>query len=302
MGVLSMTHKMARTPALEIAYTETGPEDGPPVILLHGFPDDIHAYDGVAGPLAAEGWRVLVPWLRGYGPTRFLWPGTIRSGEQAALGKDLLDFMNALKIQRAVVGGYDWGGRAACVVAALWPERVHGLMSINGYNIQDIAAALQPASAGQELRHWYQWYFNTERGRSGLSANRHEICKLLWRLWSPNWRFTDAVYDRTAASFDNPDFVDVVVQSYRHRHQNALGDPALAPIEARLAAQPVIAVPAIVLHGEADGVGPVAGSSGHAKHFTGSYERRVIPVAGHFLPHEAPEAVVQAIVDLGKRG
>ena len=302
MGVLSMTHKMARTPALEIAYTETGPEDGPPVILLHGFPDDIHAYDGVAGPLAAEGWRVLVPWLRGYGPTRFLWPGTIRSGEQAALGKDLLDFMNALKIQRAVVGGYDWGGRAACVVAALWPERVHGLMSINGYNIQDIAAALQPASAGQELRHWYQWYFNTERGRSGLSANRHEICKLLWRLWSPNWRFTDAVYDRTAASFDNPDFVDVVVQSYRHRHQNAPGDPALAPIEARLAAQPVIAVPAIVLHGEADGVGPVAGSSGHAKHFTGSYERRVIPVAGHFLPHEAPEAVVQAIVDLGKRG
>ena len=302
MGVLSMTHKMARTPALEIAYTETGPEDGPPVILLHGFPDDIHAYDGVAGPLAAEGWRVLVPWLRGYGPTRFLWPGTIRSGEQAALGKDLLDFMNALKIQRAVVGGYDWGGRAACVVAALWPERVHGLMSINGYNIQDIAAALQPASAGQELRHWYQWYFNTERGRSGLSANRHEICKLLWRLWSPNWRFTDAVYDRTAASFDNPDFVDVVVQSYRHRHQNAPGDPALAPIEARLAAQPVIAVPAIVLHGEADGVGPAAGSSGHAKHFTGSYERRVIPVAGHFLPHEAPEAVVQAIVDLGKRG
>ena len=299
---MSTPHKTIRTPVLEIAYTETGPADGPPVILLHGFPDDIHAYDGVVEPLAAEGWRVLVPWLRGYGPTRFLWPSTIRSGEQAALGKDLVEFMNALAIPRAVLGGYDWGGRAACVVAALWPERVRGLLSINGYNIQDIAKAPEPAAPAQELRHWYQWYFNTERGRAGLTAHRHELCKLLWRLWSPNWRFSDAAYDRTAASFDNPDFVEVVVQSYRHRHQNAPGDPALAPVEARLAAQPVITVPAIVLHGEADGVGPVAGSAGHAKHFPGSYERRVIPVAGHFLPHEAPEAVVQAIVDLGKRG
>ena len=299
---MSTTHKTIRTPVLEIAYTETGPADGPPVILLHGFPDDIHAYDGVVEPLAAEGWRVLVPWLRGYGPTRFLWPSTIRSGEQAALGKDLVEFMNALAIPRAVLGGYDWGGRAACVVAALWPERVRGLLSINGYNIQDIAKAPEPAAPAQELRHWYQWYFNTERGRAGLTAHRHELCKLLWRLWSPNWRFSDAVYDRTAASFDNPDFVEVVVQSYRHRHQNAPGDPALAPVEARLAAQPVITVPAIVLHGEADGVGPVAGSAGHAKHFSGSYERRVIPVAGHFLPNEAPEAVARAVMDLGKRG
>jgi pimeloyl-ACP methyl ester carboxylesterase len=296
-----MTVKAVRTPVLEIAYSEMGPPDGSPVILLHGFPDDIHAYDGAAPLLAERGWRVLVPYLRGYGPTRFLSAGTPRSGEQAALGKDLLDFMDALAIDRAVLGGYDWGGRAACVVAALWPERARALMSINGYNIQNIAACLQPAAAEQEYAHWYQWYFNTERGRAGLSANRHAICKLLWRLWSPNWGFSDAVYDTTAASFDNPDFVDVVIQSYRHRHQNAPGDPALASIEARLAAQPAITVPAIVLHGEADGVGPVAGSAGHARHFTHSYERRVIPVAGHFLPNEAPEAVVQAVCDLGQR-
>ena len=251
--------------------------------------------------LAGRGWRVLVPYLRGYGPTRFLSPDTPRSGEQAALGKDLLDFMDALAIERAVLGGYDWGGRAACVVAALWPERARALLSINGYNIQNIAACLEPAPAEQEYAHWYQWYFNTERGRAGLTANRHAICKLLWRLWSPHWAFSDAVYDGTAASFDNPDFVDVVIQSYRHRHRNAPGDPALAAIEARLAARPDIGVPAIVLHGEADGVGPVAGSEGHARHFTHGYERRVIPVAGHFLPNEAPEAVVQAVCDLGER-
>jgi pimeloyl-ACP methyl ester carboxylesterase len=296
-----MTHKTIRTPALEIAYSETGPAEGPAVILLHGFPDDMHAYDGAAPLLAAQGWRVLVPWLRGYGPTRFLSADTPRSGQQAALGLDLLDFMDALGIQQAVLGGYDWGGRAACVVAALRPERTRALMSINGYNIQNIAASPNPAAPAQEMRHWYQWYFNTERGRSGLSANRYELCKLLWRLWSPNWQFTDAVYDLTAASFENPDFVDVVIQSYRHRHQNAPGDPALAEIETLLAAQPAITVPTIVLHGEADGVGPVASSESHARHFTNSYERRVIPVAGHFLPNEAPDAIVQAIVDLGQR-
>jgi pimeloyl-ACP methyl ester carboxylesterase len=296
-----MTQKTIHTPMLEIAYSETGPAEGPPVILLHGFPDDIHAYDGAAPLLAEQGWRVLVPWLRGYGPTRFLSADTPRSGQQAALGLDLLDFMDALGIERAVLGGYDWGGRAACVVAALRPERTRALMSINGYNIQNIAAALHPAAPAQEWRHWYQWYFNTERGRAGLTANRYELCKLLWRLWSPNWQFTDAAYDTTAASFENPDFVDVVIQSYRHRHQNAPGDPALASIEALLAAQPSITVPTIVLHGEADGVGPVGSSESHARHFTNSYERRVIPVAGHFLPNEAPEAIVQAVVDLGQR-
>ena len=296
-----MTHKTIRTPTLEIAYVETGPADGEAVILLHGFPDDIHAYDGVTGPLAASGWRVLVPWLRGYGPTRFLSADTPRSGEQAVLGQDLLDFMNALSIPRAILGGYDWGGRAACVVAALWPERCRALMSINGYNIQHIATALRPASADQEMRHWYQWYFNTARGVAGLTENRREICKLLWHLWSPNWKFSDAQYEMTAASFDNPDFVEVVIHSYRHRHRNAPGDPAVAAVEARLAAYPMITVPTIVLHGEADGVGPVESSARHREHFAGSYERRTIPLAGHFLPNEAPFAVIRAIEDLGNR-
>ncbi|MGE0222734.1 MAG: alpha/beta fold hydrolase [Acetobacteraceae bacterium] len=290
--------KTVRTPVLEIAYEETGPETGVPVILLHGFPDDPRAYDGAVGSLAADGLRVLVPYLRGYGPTRFLDSATPRSGQQAALGADLRDFMDALGIGKAVLGGYDWGGRAACIVAALWPERVSGLVSINGYNIQNIAAAPTPASAEQEYRHWYQWYFNTERGRTGLAANRREICRLLWRLWSPNWRFDDAKFEATAASFDNPDFVDVVIQSYRHRHQNAPGDPALEAIEDALAAQPRITVPTIVLHGDADGVGPAEQSEGAFRQFAHRYERRVIPVAGHFLPHETPEAVVQAVRDL----
>ncbi len=287
-----------RTPVLEIAYEETGPADGFPVILLHGFPDDPRAYDGAVGPLAGDGARVLVPYLRGYGPTQFLDPATPRSGQQAALSADLRDFMDALGIGKAVLGGYDWGGRAACVVAALWPERVLGLVSINGYNIQNIAAARQPASADQEVRHWYQWYFNTARGIAGLTANRRDICKLLWKLWSPNWDFDDAKFEATAISFDNPDFVDVVIQSYRHRHQNAPGDPTLEPIEVLLAAQPKITVPSIVLHGAADGVGPAAQSESAHRYFTNRYERRVIPVAGHFLPHETPEAVVRAVRDL----
>jgi pimeloyl-ACP methyl ester carboxylesterase len=287
-----------RTKVLEIAYQESGPADGPPVILLHGFPDDVHAYDGVAPPLAGDGCRVLVPWLRGYGPTRFLDAATPRSGQQAALGADLRDFMDALGIRQAILAGYDWGGRAACVVAALWPERVRGLVSITGYNIQDIANATKPASAAAEYRHWYQWYFHTERGRAGLTQNRHDICRLLWKLWSPNWTFDDATYQRTGESFDNPDFVDVVIHSYRHRYGATPGDPVLEPIEQRLAAQPKIAVPTIVLHGEADGVGPPQNSVHHARHFTSRYERRVIPVAGHFLPNEAPQAVVQAICEL----
>ncbi len=292
--------RTTRTPTLEIAYLEAGPPDGPPVILLHGFPDDVHAYDGCIAPLAADGRRVLVPYLRGYGPTRFLDPATPRAGQQAALGADLRDFMNALSIPRAILGGYDWGGRAACIVAALWPDRAAGLVTVGGYNIQDIAAALTPAPAEQELRHWYQWYFNTERGRAGLAANRREICRLLWRLWSPNWSFDDATFDRSAASFDNPDFVDVVIQSYRHRHRNAPGDPALEPIEALLAQQPRIAVPTICLHGAEDGVGPPALSANAGRHFTNRYERRVIPVAGHFLPNEAPAAMVQAVRDLAR--
>jgi pimeloyl-ACP methyl ester carboxylesterase len=290
--------KGVRTPTLEIAYEESGPAEGPPVVLLHGFPDDVRAYDGVAPPLAAAGWRVLVPYLRGYGPTRFLDRRTPRSGQQAALGGDLKDFLDALGIERASLAGYDWGGRAACIVAALWPERVAALVSIGGYNIQNIARSGEPAAPDREHRLWYQWYFHTERGRAGLAANRKPLCRLLWELWSPNWRFNDATYERTAVSFDNPDFIEVVIQSYRHRFGLAPGDPSLEAIEDRLAAQPPITVPTIVLHGACDGVSLPESSEAHARFFTGPYQRRVVPVAGHFLPQEAPAALIDALSEL----
>ncbi|HTI83918.1 MAG TPA: alpha/beta hydrolase [Acetobacteraceae bacterium] len=290
--------KTIRTPVLEIAYHEYGPAEGTPVIVLHGWPSDPHDWDAVAPALADHGCRVLAPWLRGYGPTRFLDPATPRSGQQAALGADVRDFMDALGVQRALLVGYDWGGRAACVATALWPERVRGLVSISGYNIQNIAASGRPVSAGQENRYWYQWYFQTERGRAGLQQNRRDICRLLWQLWSPNWQFDDATFEATATSFDNPDFVDVTIQSYRHRYGNAPGDPVYEPLEQRLAAQPPITVPTIVLHGACDGVGPAEQSEHHARHFTARYERRVVPVAGHFLSRETPEAVMQAVRDL----
>lgn len=287
-----------RTPTLEIGYLELGLSGGPPVVLLHGFPDDPHCYDAVAPGLAAAGYRVLVPWLRGYGSTRFLDLATPRSGQQAALGADLRDFMDALRIDRALLAGYDWGGRAACIVAALWPEWVAGLVTIGGYNIQNIATAGRPASADAEFRYWYQWYFHTERGRAGLTQNRRELCRLMWRLWSPNYVFDDATYELTAQSFDNPDFVDVVIQSYRHRYGNVPGDPAFESIEQRLAEQPAITVPTIALHGAADGVTPVAAQDRDVGRFAGFYERRVIPVAGHFFPREAPEALMRAIQDV----
>jgi pimeloyl-ACP methyl ester carboxylesterase len=290
--------KTVRTPKLEIAYQETGPVDGPPVILLHGWPSDPHDWDSVVPPLAADGCRVLVPWLRGFGPTRFLDPGTPRSGQQAALGSDVRDLMDALGIERALLAGYDWGGRGACVAAALWPERVRGLVSITGYNIQNIPTAGRPGPAAQEHRHWYQWYFHTERGRAGLQQNRRDIVRLLWQLWSPNWQFDDATLDATVKSFDNPDFVDVTIQSYRHRYGNAPGDRTLDTLERRLAERPSITVPTIVLHGACDGVGPAEQSEAHARHFTARYERRVIPLAGHFLSRETPDAVVQAVRDL----
>jgi pimeloyl-ACP methyl ester carboxylesterase len=292
--------KTVRTPTLEIAYEESGPTDGPPVVLLHGFPDDIRAYDGVAPALAAAGWRVIVPYLRGYGPTRFLDPRTPRSGQQAALGRDLLDLLDALGVERAALAGYDWGGRAACILAALWPERAASLVSIGGYNIQNIARSGEPAAPDREHRLWYQWYFHTERGRAGLAANRRPLCRLLWQLWSPNWHFDDATFERSAASFDNPDFVEVVIQSYRHRFGLAPGDPSLEAIEDRLAAQPPITVPTIVLHGACDGISLPGSSEGHARFFTGPYQRRVVPVAGHFLPQEAPGAVIEALSELPK--
>ena len=289
-----------RTPTLDIAYEEHGPADGAPVILLHGFPYDPRCFDEVAPPLAADSCRVLVPYLRGYGPTRFLSADTLRSGEQAALGNDLLQFMDALRIGRATLMGYDWGGRAACIVAALWPERVRGLVSCTGYNIQDIKGSAKPVSAAQEHRFWYQYYFHTARGVAGLTENRRDICRLLWKLWSPEWQFDDATFEASAASFDNPDFVAVVVQSYRHRYGYAPGDPALAGIEARLQAQPVIVVPTLNLHGEADGVGPAPRTDHNARRFTGPYERRLIKRVGHNVPQEAPADTMQAIRDLMK--
>jgi pimeloyl-ACP methyl ester carboxylesterase len=290
--------KTIRTPTLEIACEESGSVEGPPVVLLHGFPDDVRAYDGVVPSLVAAGWRVIVPYLRGYGPTRFLDPRTPRSGQQAALGRDLLDLLDALGLERVALAGYDWGGRAACIVAALWPERVASLVSIGGYNIQNIARSGEPAPPDREHRLWYRWYFHTERGRAGLAANRKPLCRLLWELWSPNWRFDDASFEGTAASFDNPDFVEVVIQSYRHRFGLAPGDPSLQTTEDRLAVQPSITVPTIVLHGACDGVSPPQSPEGHWRFFSGPYQRRVVPVAGHFLPREAPGAVIDALLEL----
>jgi len=290
--------KLIRTDALEIAYEESGPADGVPVILLHGWPYDPRTYDDVVPLLTAAGCRIIVPYLRGFGPTRFLSADTPRSGQQAALGKDLLDLMDALALPRATLVGYDWGGRAACIVAALWPERVRGLVTGNGYNMQDIAQSGVPATPEQERRFWYQYYFQTERGRAGLQANRREFCRLIWQLWSPNWAFDDATFERSASSFDNPDFVDVTIQSYRHRFKNAPGDPDLEPIEQRLAGRPTIGVPTIALHGEANGVGPPATSEQHARFFTGPYQRRVIPRAGHNLPQEVPALVSEAALEL----
>ena len=292
-------HRTVLTPKLEIAYLESGPATGPAVILMHGWPSDVHDWDTVAKRLSREGFRVLVPYIRGFGPTRFVDAATPRSGQQAAIGADLREFMDALGIDRAVLGGYDWGGRAANVVAALWPERVRGLLTIGGYQIQNIAAAgRKPADAAQEHRYWYQWYFHTPRGRAGLTHNRHEIARLLWKLWSPHWNFDEATFAATAASFDNPDYIDVTVNSYCHRYGNAPGDPAYDELERELAAQPKIGVPTIVLHGEADGVSPPEHSHGNAKFFTARYERRVIPVAGHFLSRETPEAAAEAIREL----
>ena len=288
------------TPSLDIACEASGPPGGAPVILLHGFPYDPRAYDGMVPPLVAAGHRVLVPYLRGYGTTRFNDPRTLRSGQQAALGCDLRALMDALAIPAATLAGYDWGGRAACIAAALWPERVTGLVTIGGYNIQNIPAAGIPKDPETEYRHWYQYYFNTPRGQAGLTADRGALCRKLWELWSPNWRFDDATFARSAASFDNPDFVDVVIHSYRHRYGYVAGDPALEEVETRLAAQPPITVPTIAMQGNGDGVEAPGGSRGHARHFTGRYQHREVPVVGHNMPQEAPMAVVEAVLEVVK--
>jgi pimeloyl-ACP methyl ester carboxylesterase len=290
--------KHIRTSVLDIAYEESGAPDGMPVFLMHGWPYDPRCYDAVIAPLAAAGARVIVPYLRGFGATRFVAQTTPRSGQQAALGNDLREMMDALSLGRAVLAGYDWGGRAACIVAALWPQRVHGLVTVNSYNIQNIPAAEAPAAPGQEHRLWYQWYFQMKRGRAGIDTNRRELCRLLWRLWSPHWPFDEVTFERSAASFDNPDFVAVTIHSYRHRYGNAPGDPKLEEIEQRLAQQPKIMVPTIALQGEADGVHPPESSARHAAFFTGPYQRRVLPRIGHNPPQEDPKTFADAVIEM----
>ncbi|MFY9838551.1 MAG: alpha/beta hydrolase [Xanthobacteraceae bacterium] len=292
--------KHVRTASLDIAYEESGAADGVPVFLMHGWPYDPRSYDEVIPPLVAAGARLIVPYLRGFGATRFLSRETPRSGQQAALGNDLRELLDALCVDRAVLAGYDWGGRATCVVAALWPERVRGLLAVNGYNIQDIAGAAEPQTPLQERRFWYQWYFQTERGRAGLERNRGALSRLLWELWSPHWAFDDATFARSAASFENEDFVAVTIHSYRHRYANAAGDPKLEAIERRLAAKPKINVPTIALQGDADGVLPPEVSERHAALFSGPYERRVLPRIGHNPPQEAPREFAGAVLELMK--
>ena len=287
-----------RTPSLDIAYEESGAADGQPLILLHGWPYDPRCYDAVVPPLVQAGCRTIVPYLRGFGATRFLRDETARSGQQAALGNDLREMMDALAIPRALLAGYDWGGRAACIVAALWPERVSGLVTGNGYNIQNIAGSAKPQAPEQEARYWYQYYFQTERGVAGLNENRDALCRFIWRLWSPNWAFDEATFARSAASFANPDFVAVTIQSYRHRYGNAPGDPALDEIERRLAALPQIGAPTIALQGEADGVQPPSAFQQQDRYFAGRFERRTLRAIGHNPPQEAPAAFAEAVLAL----
>jgi pimeloyl-ACP methyl ester carboxylesterase len=292
-----MRLRLVETPQLTIALEEHGPPEGethgPVIILLHGFPYSARCYDAVVPYL--PGHRVLVPHLRGYGQT-CLRPGVLRSGAQGALAADLLALMDALAIPSAILAGYDWGGRAACVVAALHPARCAGLLTCTGYNIQDIARAQEPQPPERERRHWYQFYLHGERGAAGLARHRADFARLLWREWSPEWGFTEQEFAASAAHFDNPDFVEVVVHSYRHRFGLVTGDPAHEDFEAALARLPPITVPALDLHGAADGVNP-PGAKASAR-FTGQFERRILPGMGHNPPQEAPEAFARALLDL----
>ncbi len=294
--------RSVRTDTLEVAYYEAGPGDGEVVLLLHGFPYDIHSYVDVIPRLREAGYRVIVPYLRGHGPTRFLDSVAPRSGQQAAIGSDVIALLDALAIPRAIVAGYDWGGRAACVAAALWPERCVGIVSVNSYLIQDISHAMMPVRPDLEAGFWYFYYFLTERGRAGLSANRRDIAKVIWTRNSPNWLFDDATLDRAAVAFDNPDYVEVVLHSYRHRLGYAPGSPPYEQIEEMLAGQPAIPVPAVTLDGLADGNFPATDGSASAHHFTGPRVHHQVPNAGHNLPQESPEAFASAVLELAHLG
>jgi pimeloyl-ACP methyl ester carboxylesterase len=283
---------------LDIGYYDAGPSNGPVVLLLHGYPYDIHSFADVSPMLTEKGYRVVTPWLRGHGSTSFLDSATPRSGQQGAIGADVIALMDALRIQKAVFAGFDWGGRAACVAAALWPERCNGLVSVNSYLIQDIARATTPIPAKIESGLWYQYYFQTERGRAGLEADRRGVARVIWERNSPAWRFTDETFERTARAFDNPDYVDVVIHSYRHRLGLAPGYAPYDAIERKLADQPPIAVPAITLDGEADGNYPASDGTATGAKFLGPRQHRRIAGAGHNLPQEAPRAFADAVADL----
>lgn len=282
---------------LDVAYAEMGPADGPVVILLHGWPYDIHSYTEVAPALAAKGYRVLVPYTRGYGDTRFLSDSTVRNGEPAAVAKDVIDFMDALQIKRAVLGGFDWGARSADIVATLWPERVKALVSVSGYLIGSQESGDTPLPPKAELQWWYQFYFATERGRVGYDKNRHDFAKLIWQLASPKWNFDDATYERSAAALNNPDQVAITIHNYRWRLDLAKGEAQYEPLERKLAQLPPITVPTIALEGDANGA-PHPQPEAYAKKFTGKYQFRLVTGGiGHNLPEEAPQAFTQAVID-----
>jgi pimeloyl-ACP methyl ester carboxylesterase len=305
-GLLSLPAAAASTQSLkrvnagvlDVAYVEAGPADGPPVFLLHGWPYDIHAFEEVAPLLAAKGHRVIIPYLRGYGATRFLSADTLRNGQPAALAMDAVKLMDALKIERAVLAGFDWGARTADIIAALWPERVKGLVAVSGYLIGSQAAGKQPLPPEAELQWWYQFYFATERGWLGYEKNRHDFAKLIWRLASPQWKFDDATFDRSAAAFDNPDHVAIVIHNYRWRLGLAEGETRYDEIERKLVGAPLISVPTITMEGDANGA-PHPPPASYRTKFTGKYEHRTIGGGiGHNLPQEAPRAFAQAVIDI----
>jgi pimeloyl-ACP methyl ester carboxylesterase len=292
--------KQVNAGLLNVGYAEAGPSDGPPVVLLHGWPYDIHSYVDVAPLLASQGYRVIVPFVRGCGTTRFLSNATFRNGQQGAVAVDVIDLMDALKIEKAIVAGYDWGGRSADIVAALWPQRCKALVSVSGYLVGTPEANKQPLPPKAEYQWWYQYYFATERGVLGYDKYRHDFGKLIWQIASPRWEFDEATFDRSAASFNNPDYVAIVIHNYRWRLGLAKGEAKYDDLEKRLAAGPVITVPTITMEGDANGA-PHPEPEAYRKKFSGKYEHRLINGGvGHNLPQEAPQAFAQAVLDVGR--
>lgn len=290
--------KQINAGTLNVGYAEAGPADGPVVLLLHGWPYDIYSFVDVAPLLASKGYRVIIPYLRGYGTTRFLSTDTIRNGQQAVLAVDIIALMDALKIEKAIIAGFDWGARTANILAALWPERCKAMVSVSGYLIGNQEINRKPLPPKAELAWWYQFYFATERGRAGYAQNRHDFAKLIWQLASPKWNFDDATFDRSAAAFDNPDHVDITIHNYRWRLGLAEGESKYDDLEKKLAAAPIITVPTITMEGDANGA-PHPEPSAYAKMFSGKYEHRLIKGGiGHNLPQEAPTEFAQAVIDV----